>query len=154
MNDTPPDPIASRHHVTNYLGCGGSLFANDGSVPSGNAWEYPGVFMLGRDIGLGTITDGTSNTIMFGEVTGKANNACYAWTCSQQVTHWNGANTAGNPYPDFNGAWFTFQSNHQGQLINWSFSDGSTHSISEFLDWRTLRALSGRSDGYPLPTTY
>ena len=153
MNDAGGDPIASHHHITNYLGCSGDW------LPAPNATDplrlnYQGVFNFGRQLGLGTVTDGTSNTIMFGEVTGKGSNACFAWTSSTQVVHWNAQSFAGNPYPAYDGAWWCFGSGHTGSLINWVFCDGSTHSISEFINPLTLRSLAGRNDGEPLLTTY
>lgn len=153
MNDAGGDPIASHHHVTNYLGCGGDWIPLPTDTDPLRV-NYTGVFNFGRELSMGTITDGSSNTIMYGEVTGKGSNACMAWTSSMQVVHWNAQSFAGNPYGDFNGAWWCFGSGHQGQLINWSFCDGSTHSISEFINPLTMRGLAARSDGDPLPTTY
>lgn len=153
MNDDPPDPIASHHHITNYLGCSGDWLPST-TATSALELNYKGVFDFGNQLSLGTITDGTSNTIMYGEVTGKATNACFAWTSSTQVVHWNAQSFAGVPYGDFDGAWFVFGSRHPGSLINWVFCDGSTHSISEFINPTTLRALAARADGEPLPTTY
>ncbi len=153
MNDAGGDPITSHHHITNYVGCGGDWIPPEGETRP-ERLNLDGVFNFGRRLSLGTITDGTSNTIMYGEVTGRSTPGCFVWTSSPQCVHWNTASFAGNPYPDYNGAWYVFGSGHQGSLINWSFCDGSTHSISEFINPNTLKFLAARRDGQPLPTEY
>lgn len=148
INDAGGHPRASCHQTTNYLGCAGDF------IPSADqpaAWgRYRGVFEFGKQIKLEEITDGQSNTILYGEVTGRGTDSCFAWTASTQVVHWNTADFAGNPYPDYEGAWWCFGSSHPGDIINWVFVDGSTHAISEAIDPQTLKALAGREDGEPV----
>lgn len=148
INDAGGHPKASCHQTTNYLGCSGDF------IPSADqpaAWgRYRGVFEFGKQIKLEEITDGESNTILYGEVTGRGTDSCFAWTASTQVVHWNTADFAGQPYPDYEGAWWCFGSSHPGDIINWVFVDGSTHAISEAIDPQTLKALSGREDGEPV----
>ena len=154
MNDAGGDPIASHHQVTNYTGCSGRLdFNNNGSD---DRWSpYYGVFgEWNRGISLGAVSDGTSNTISFGEVTGRASNACFAWTTTPQCVHWNTKNLAGNPYPAYNGAWWAFGADHAGNFINWAFADGSAHSISESINPDVLIQLAGRADGEVLSGDY
>lgn len=154
MNDAGGAPISSQHNVTNYLGVGGRLMGRASEVgitdPDQIAeWDpYIGIFGdWGRGVGIGNITDGTSNTLMFGEVTGSGQPACFSWTCTPQVTHWNTRNLAGVLYPDFDGSWFVFASNHQGNLINWAYGDGSAHSKSVSVAPQVLIQFSGRGDG-------
>jgi prepilin-type N-terminal cleavage/methylation domain-containing protein len=154
MNDAGGEPIASHHNVTNYLGCSGRLdYNNNGNDPR---WTpYYGMFgEWNRGVKLGSVTDGTSNTIGFGEVTGFGSNACFAWTCSPQCVHWNTKNLAGNPYGDYDGRWYVFGSRHAGNFINWSFADGSAHSISEAINPDLLIQLAGRADGEVLIGEY
>ncbi len=148
MNDAGGDPISSHHHITNYAGVSGRLDRDD-NVGSDDRWSpYYGVFgEWNIGIGLGAIADGTSNTVGYGEVTGAASNACFAWTTSPQCVHWNTKNLAGNPYPDYDGAWWCFGARHSGNFINWSFADGSAHSISESISPDVLIQLAGRADG-------
>jgi hypothetical protein len=110
--------------------------------------RYYGMFAeMGRGQTFGSCSDGSSNTALYGEVTGSGSNACFTWLMAPQSAHWNGKNTAGVLYPDFDGSWFVFDSNHPGRLINWSFTDGSCHSISIDLNPNTLYQLCGRADG-------
>ena len=147
MNDDGGVPVARHHPVTNYLGVAGRMsFANN--EPEPQATPYYGVFAeWGRAIRIGTINDGTSNTAAFGEVTGKGTGACFTWLSAPQASHWNGRSFGGTIYPDYGGTWFVFGSEHLGNVINWAFADGSTHSISIDLNPDTLYQLSGRSDG-------
>jgi len=157
MNDACGDPIASKHPVTNYAGCGGRfMFTNwdaagddfNGDGITGDVSRYWGMFSdWGRGVTIGSCTDGTSNTALYGEVTGAQDDSCFTWLTTPQATHWNGQNLAGVIYPDLQGNWFTFGAEHPGRLINWSFTDGSTHSISIDLNPNTLNQLSGRGDG-------
>lgn len=144
MNDAGGDPISSHHNITNYLGCAGDYLpaANEPASRS----RYQGVFVFGNQVGLGQVSDGASNTIMYGEVTGKGTDTCFAWTASSQVVHWNAGNFAGVPYPDYDGAWWCFGSEHHSDVINWVYCDSSTHTLSENMNPQTLRELAGRAD--------
>jgi prepilin-type N-terminal cleavage/methylation domain-containing protein/prepilin-type processing-associated H-X9-DG protein len=156
MNDAGGDPISSHHHVTNYLGCSGRLDRPSPAYAPDPRWTpYRGVFgEWNRGVKMGAITDGTSNTIGFGEVTGFGSGACFAWTCSPQCVHWNSKNLAGNPFPDYDGRWYVFGSRHSGNFINWAFADGSAHSISEAINPDLLIQLAGRADGEVLIGEY
>lgn len=143
MNDAGGDPISSHHQVTNYTGCSGRLDYNvNGQDPR---WSpYYGVFgEWNRGVKLGQVSDGTSNVISFGEVTGFGSGACFAWTTTPQCVHWNTKNLAGTPYPDYDGRWYVFGSKHNGNFINWAFADGSSHSISEAINPDLLIQLAG-----------
>jgi prepilin-type N-terminal cleavage/methylation domain-containing protein len=154
MNDAGGDPISSHHQVTNYLGCSGRLDNNVAGMDP--RWSpYYGIFgEWNRGVKLGQVQDGTSNTIAFGEVTGFGSDACFAWTSTPQCVHWNTINLAGTPYPDYDGRWYVFGSKHQGNFINWAFSDGSSHSISESINPQLLIQLAGRADGEVLVGDY
>lgn len=58
----------------NYAGCAGQAWVTSGTTtltsnpPLANSKELPGMWMYGKSINFGGITDGTSNTIMFGEI--------------------------------------------------------------------------------------
>ncbi len=154
MNDSSVGPVSSNHQVTNYAGCSGRLDWNN--IGRDDRWSpYYGVFGdWNRGVGLAEVSDGASNTIAFGEVTGLGSNACFAWTTSPQCVHWNTKDLTGKPYPDYDGSWFVFDSRHSGEIINWAFVDGSTHSISESINPDLLIQLAGRADGEVLIGEY
>ncbi len=75
MNDEPPRCVTRDTQMTNYLGNTGR-FANIGANLGLTTAQLPmvdpyqGIFRLNLHTRIGEITDGTTNTIMFGEVTG------------------------------------------------------------------------------------
>ena len=156
MNDAGGDPISSHHHVTNYTGCSGRIDRPSPLYEPDPRWTpYRGVYgEWNRGVKLGQVNDGTSNVISFGEVTGFGSGACFAWTTTPQCVHWNTKNLAGVPYPDYDGRWYVFGSRHQGNFMNWAFSDGSSHSISESISPDLLIQLAGRADGEVLIGEY
>ena len=154
MNDAGGDPIASHHQITNYTGCSGRLDYDPVGGTDPRWSPYYGVFgEWNRGVKMGSMTDGTSNTIAYGEVTGFGTNACFAWTTTPQCVHWNTKNLGGTPYPDYDGRWYVFGSRHAGNFINWAFADGSAHSISESINPDLLIQLAGRADGEVLIST-
>lgn len=156
MNDAGSQPNASNHHVTNYLGCSGRLDRTPPSFRNDSRWTpFRGVYgEWNRGVKIAEILDGTSNTIAFGEVTGFGSNACFAWTASPQCVHWNSKSLFGKKFPDYDGRWFVFDSRHSGNLINWSFADGSTHTIKESVSPDALIQLAGRADGQVITENY
>ncbi len=155
MNDSGGDPVTSKHHITNYAACGGRLMgsASEAGITDPDTvaeWDpYNGIYGEWRQGSntIGSVTDGTSNTLAFGEVTGKSTPSCFLWTTTPQVVHWNTRSLGGTLYPDYGGSWFTFYSEHQGSLFNWAYGDGSTHSISMNVAPQVLISFSGKADG-------
>ncbi len=197
--------------VTCYAGCeGGWGFYYRYSPTSSEqpAVKYPaltgkqmaGIFATGDTCKMATITDGTSNTVLVGEVysggfepataatvttmaggagvprrtnyvfraafvgaltaEGVGNHNSYGWMHPDG----SGPATAGtwwrqNPYivcPTFagfkgvNSDWQGVHSGHPG-VANVVLADGSTHSISETIEWSTWCKLCARQDGFPVP---
>ncbi|MCC6508381.1 MAG: DUF1559 domain-containing protein [Pirellulaceae bacterium] len=125
---------------TNYLGSAGRLGVG---VPSRDAFR--GIFYNRSETRTAHITDGLSQTIMFGEVTGQFSDPVLAkgrlrsisWNAGPQWTEWH--------RPIYNYARHKrvekFSSMHP-MVINFAFADGSTKPLSEDIDGDLLVALS------------
>lgn len=120
---------------TNYAGCAGFL----GDLDWPTSWaQRKGIFGSRSENKFRDINDGTSNTLLFGEVTGG----------DRYNLRW--ANTPGWPAAwglDPNGThnWYQFDSYHVG-IVQFALADGSTRSISRNIDDGTFQNLAGMSD--------
>jgi prepilin-type N-terminal cleavage/methylation domain-containing protein len=132
--------IANALGRTNYAGCAGRLgyrpLTTDPRIQG-----YQGVFGNRSKTRFGDVVDGTSNTFAFGEVVGsfqnglRAVNRCgsYAYYGMQGMpTHWAGeTNLSGSfQYQKKVRSWVRPASMHTGSLVNYSYADGSTKSVS------------------------
>lgn len=131
-------PTGRPYGITNYMPIAGGL----GHLSNGWA-PWKGTFASGRTkVRFRDITDGTSNTVMFGEYTGGSN----------YVASWIGSTA----YPvawGFNQdptatstAWWKLDSFHTG-IVQFAMDDGSVRGISENIDNRLYRQLSAIQDG-------
>lgn len=161
---------ASWHQTmgkTNYLGSAGrrgrtgTTFITPATdpVPGVNFDALRGVFTQRSKTTFGGISDGTSNTLMFGEVTGEFDNPCLPsgrsisfWYASSggMITHWM------QSVPTSGTAWqtrvtcktpFRFSSMHAGQIINTAMCDGSVRGFSADSEYRLWLLLGGMADG-------
>ena len=134
---------------SNYIGSAGMF---------GELYPYPGVYTADVTTKFASMSDGTSNTIMFGETLGGAETGTRDFALA-----WMGAGSLpfywGLPSP---AQWYTFGSKHSG-VIQFAFGDGSVRrlrkgiattadqDISEGVvsstDWRQLQRAAGRQDG-------
>jgi hypothetical protein len=102
---------------------------------------------------MGGLSDGTSNTLMFGEVTADFDNTTkqrlrsFAYSASPLWTHWNAKSFGGVPYNTSVRDWNFFNSFHAGNVVNWARADGSVQSIPLNINADTMLALSGVADG-------
>lgn len=151
-------------------------FAQPGSAAHGNTLgksNLSGVFTrLGSSIKIKDISDGTSNTIMVGEILMRCTDH------REGPWHYNGGGNAhastvvpintmttcvdseaqatakGYPHPEcfskdnWNYSW-GFRSEHAGGA-QFLFGDGSVKFLSENIDHRTYQRLGGRADGEPI----
>jgi prepilin-type N-terminal cleavage/methylation domain-containing protein len=130
----------------NYIGCAGEY----GPVLP----PYSGIYYKDSKTTIAAITDGTSNTIAFGEtLTGGDIDSSHAYNMTwagagAMPLYWGlptGKKAAGN--------WYTFSSMHTG-IVQFGFQDGSVRPIRKGVgttpyssDWYALMAAGGVSDG-------
>jgi prepilin-type N-terminal cleavage/methylation domain-containing protein len=100
---------------TNYIACGGMF---------GEAYDYAGIYEANSKVTIVTITDGSSNTIAFGEAIGGTNKGprdfALTWMGAGSLpTYW------GLPEPS---QWYAYGSNHPG-IVQFGFADGSVRTI-------------------------
>ena len=159
---------------TNYLGCGGwggrigsSFIGQPDDIWRETAGrtvdELAGIFSYRSKTTFGKIKDGTSNTMMFGEVTGLFKRAdqrfgCFAsyWWASAGPTFTRGMLTLPTQDPmDQNWGWrrsvdypgpMKFSSQHTG-IVNVTMGDCSTRSLSLNMDRQMWHAIGGKSEG-------
>jgi type II secretory pathway pseudopilin PulG len=145
--------------LTNYLSCGGA----GGNLP-GDPWDvYKGAFTNRSTYTFGEIPDGTSNTLMFGEVIGGWNAAgtqldlSWAWVATGgMATAWGLTPLR----PNGRTVWWQYGSHHPG-VVQFSLLDGAVRSISHTVTnsppnsppntSRFYWAISSIQDGVALP---
>jgi prepilin-type N-terminal cleavage/methylation domain-containing protein len=109
--------------------------------------QYTGVYYPNSKTKIDSISDGTTNTIAFGETLGGMSvNRDFRLT-------WMGAGsmpTAHGLPTDANAQWYTFSSRHSG-IVQFGFCDGSVRPIAKGLTsgagWYNFVYASGANDG-------
>lgn len=153
-----PAPWGDDPGRTNYVGVAGGLGSavadGGGTFPSGwSDWE--GIFTNRSETGFGTISDGSSNTLLFGEVATffdeffDGNNAQYCWAgqCLIPMAWWGNRDPWGSGLTPPEEGYFQFKSNHPG-TISFCRADGSVQSINQDSDRNSVMLpLSGMRDG-------
>jgi prepilin-type N-terminal cleavage/methylation domain-containing protein/prepilin-type processing-associated H-X9-DG protein len=120
---------------SNYIGCAGYL---------GSASTYcQGIYQANSQTKITTITDGTSQTIAFGEslfgtATGNRDFVCTWFGAGTMPTAWGLSST-----PD----WYQFSSRHTN-IVNFAFADGSVRPITLSANTTMFIYASGMNDGY------
>jgi prepilin-type N-terminal cleavage/methylation domain-containing protein len=129
--------------AANYIGNAGYL----GSDPSSSAVKYEGPFFANSRTKLVEITDGTSNTFMFGEtLAGQP-------TPRQLRLTWMGAGSMPSAWGLSNTPnWYQYSSMHTA-VVNFAYSDGSVHGVSKSVSYNLFIAMSGMRDGIPVDLT-
>ncbi len=152
---------------TNYLGCAGRrgrtattwVTPATDPVPGVTMDALRGVFTQRSKTNFGAISDGTSNVLMFGEVTGDFDNPClptgrhtsFWWpTSGGMITHWmQSVPTSATPWQTrvTCKTVFRYSSVHAGQIINTAMCDGSVRGFSAAAEYRQWILLGGMQDG-------
>jgi hypothetical protein len=135
-----------------------------------NRTERHGIFWNRSETTFGSMSDGSSNTLMFGEALGAFSNVqnksgrritAHSWMCGPLFTEvqrsvyttsggW-GADTGDDLVCDIGeGCWWyqgwRFSSRHAG-VIQFTLGDGSVQPISENIDDTIFQNLGGKADG-------
>jgi prepilin-type N-terminal cleavage/methylation domain-containing protein/prepilin-type processing-associated H-X9-DG protein len=168
-SDGPPYSTMGR---TNYAGCAGACFsgATTAAISSGPGFNYSiytGIFTNRSAVKPTDVTDGTSNTFLFGETLGGAfpgaRDLAFSWmgggvepTFAGIGPIWSGTtNTNVTGYQSYSSA-------HDGGIINFCFADGSVRPVQPgssglrnpaSTDYFVLQSLSGYADGQALNTS-
>ena len=148
-------PINSALGRTNYLGNAGEL----GDIPGFRLKEGP--FTRRSKNSLAAMTDGTSNTLLFGETTGGKQSQfghvkySHSWMGSGVLpTAW-GINTVPATAIPGDGLlaskyfWYKYGSEHP-YVVQFTMADGSVKALSQNIDLETYLRLSGMRDNLPV----
>lgn len=150
--------------VSNYAGC-----YNDTEAPIDS--ENNGLMFLNSKIRYSDIYDGSTHTILVGEMRLDDQEELLGWVSGTRATLRNTDTFRRNVFPNravrqmeedvdedvpptdpesrlFVGG---FGSYHAGDVVNFAFADGSVRSISSSIDGQVFRWLGNRADGEILP---
>jgi len=134
---------ARQPGATNYVGCAGGLGGYMG-LANDQYRLYPGIYYTNSKVKLTEISDGTSNTLAFGETlggNGVSNDYHLAWFgASGMPVAWD--------LKDYTTSqWYTFSSRHTS-ISNFAMADGSVRALRTSISRGTYRVIAGRNDGY------
>lgn len=124
---------------TSYMGTAGFL----GDIRRWPTWSLlKGAFGMRSKFKFRDITDGLSNTFLFGEVTG-GNDYDWRWMMAGPMPMaWRLNNTAIQN-------WYQFESFHTG-IVQFAMADGSVRAISKNIDANMYQWLGAMADGNAL----
>jgi prepilin-type N-terminal cleavage/methylation domain-containing protein/prepilin-type processing-associated H-X9-DG protein len=138
--------------VSNYIGCAGGLGDDAlGSSSQMAQWlPFKGIYTRNSETTVPAISDGTSNTIAFGETLAGTSrpprNFNLLWFGSGSMpTAWGIAPKYGATGHDTE--WWQFSSAHSGNIVQFAFADGSVRPINQSANFNVYIAASGMSDG-------
>ena len=119
---------------SNYLGVAG------GFGDLSNAWApEKGIFGSRTKFKFRDVTDGTSNTLLLGEVTG-GSDFNFSWISGGVMMQAYGLSSTPPQ------TWYQFESFHTG-IIQFAMADGSVRALSKNIDTETFRRLTVMQDG-------
>jgi Protein of unknown function (DUF1559) len=143
-------------NYTGVLGSNGARASTNASNygPGANLRKYAGIFTNRSKTTITGITDGTSNTLMFGEgqggVTNGSQDYIWQWMCVAPMPTRNGITT-----DPMNITFSSFSSRHTG-IVQFCMGDGSVRGLRPGAtttrnpasnDWWVLQTMAGLADG-------
>lgn len=147
---------------TNYLGVSGWQGPVASYYPDADRYNsFVGVYYNRSKTGTEAITDGTSNTLMFGEAAGtigsNVNIGGTIYNGKLDIHTWTGTNTLPVMYgldssidnsngTVFDAHWAYFSSLHAG-VVQFCNADGSVRSLNRSIANEPLRMMAGIADG-------
>ena len=142
--------------TSNYMGCAGYFTGQscagaddadgDGTIDIQDSVEWRGIMSRSREkVSFRDITDGSSNTVLFGESTmGTDGSAAWA-SIGSQVMYWT-PDTPNGELGTYAFAAFSFNSRHTGG-VQYTLGDGSVRFISDNTSKRIMYLLAAMQDG-------
>jgi prepilin-type N-terminal cleavage/methylation domain-containing protein/prepilin-type processing-associated H-X9-DG protein len=151
-----PDPPVGTYGayyfgLVSYGGCSGT----SATTTNGNQSLKNGIFYMNSSVSILSITDGTSNTLMFGERSRlnlpatSTSQSLGGWAWVNQYAQEDNTMNASEPIEGINTHDLNqFGSQHaSGAICNFTFADGSVHAVAQSINIVTLQRLAARSDG-------
>lgn len=124
---------------TNYVACAGEFGKTH---PQTTAARYEGAFTSRSKNGMRNVTDGTSNTIFFGETVG----GLYNGNQRNYAHSWMGTGSLATGF-GFGTAWSQFGSRHPGGVSFMAYGDGSVRPLINTVDQLVFNQMGGMGDG-------
>jgi prepilin-type N-terminal cleavage/methylation domain-containing protein/prepilin-type processing-associated H-X9-DG protein len=127
---------------SNYIGCAGYLGDNGSGSGQPGTDLYKGIYYRNSQTKIGEISDGTSNTIAFGETLGGTSTGLRDFELS-----WGGAGSMPTAWGLADPVdWYKYSSRHT-HLSNFAFADGSVRPITKSANYNMFIGASGMADG-------
>jgi prepilin-type N-terminal cleavage/methylation domain-containing protein/prepilin-type processing-associated H-X9-DG protein len=151
-NGTAGTPATTDWGRSNYIGVAGYLGDNPDAkgLDSTGGSQFCGIYYMNSRTRIGEITDGTSQTLAFGETL-----ATHMIGAPGFHLFWFGAGampTAWGLQPGQNGTippdidWYQFGSRHTGGLVNFAWGDGHVKAVVNSCNYNVFIAASGFAD--------
>jgi prepilin-type processing-associated H-X9-DG protein len=132
---------------TSYIASGGAV----GPTPTDAFYDrYRGAFYRDSGLKVSDLTDGASNTVLYGEYLGGTFPGARDY-----VTLWGGAGNMASAWElTVPSAWWTFSSKHSG-MVQFAFGDGSVRGVRKIgadtgwftTRWYNFQRMHGAMDG-------